>query len=447
MECSIQIDYEDLIMKILLIAPSAYLLGGVQDWLYSLTLGLRKKGYKVVVAIPNNRFHDGVSYNQYYGDIHATYFINCTGTSEGRIRALSKLLVSNPADLIINVNIGDTYEAYRRVFDKLQDTRMIMTLHAIEVDYLADIGKYHPLIDGIITTNKLSRRIVSKLNLLEENRILYAPYGVSENHSGIERDNHDELKICWVGRLDNEQKRISDLHDILVTLDKKKVPYILSIAGDGPYKPNLVRQLKAWIRDGRVKLMGVLSKEEMLAFYAKHDILLITSEWETGPIVAWEAMMAGCVVVSSQYIGYASEGALINEDTALLYQVSSEEEAAKQIARLLNPILRKELSIRGRMLAVSRYSTESSLKSWEEAFNTLVKLERRAHVTTLNGQSSKNAGRLELILGSKVSEFLRKYLKRQGYCNDAGSEWPHSTYGHANQKSLLNYAKLLEKDA
>ena len=94
-------------MKVLIIAPSAYILGGVQDWLYLLTNGLRNNGYTITVAIPNNRFHNGRRYNNYYKGINAVYFSNLTGTHQGRINALSRLLINTPADLILGVNIGD----------------------------------------------------------------------------------------------------------------------------------------------------------------------------------------------------------------------------------------------------------------------------------------------------------------------------------------------------
>ena len=41
----------------------------------------------------------------------------------------------------------------------------------------------------------------------------------------------------------------------------------------------------------------VLCQFELAQTYPLHHVLLITSSWETGPIVAWEAMAAGMAVV------------------------------------------------------------------------------------------------------------------------------------------------------
>lgn len=434
-------------MRILIVAPSAYLLGGVQDWLYLLTLGLRSRGSDVIVAIPNDTFHNGAIYNDYYPNINAIYFSNKTGTIEGRIRSLSKLLVNQPSDIIVGVNIGDLYEAYKRIFYRLGNTRIVMTLHAIEGDYLGDIGRYNYLLDGVITTNQLSRKIITELNLIENDRVFYAPYGVKTDHILVKQNMGNDLRIAWVGRLDNEQKRVSDLRNILRDLDEKKIPYILSIAGDGPHKVYLEKDLDFWIRTNRVRILGFLDKKELREFYEQHNILLITSQWETGPIVAWEAMISGLVIVSSEYVGYASEGALINEETALLYPIGSSREAADQLGRLLNPSLYQRLSKSGQRMAASRYSLESSLKSWERAFEVVLKTERTKKIPEKKSHSGEALSGLESKVGIRIGELLRVFLRRKGYCRDPGSEWPHSLYGYTNQQALLAYAKTLEQNA
>lgn len=434
-------------MKILLIAPSAYLLGGVQDWLYLLTLGLREKGHDITVAIPNDIYHNGDLYNKYYAGINAIYFRNRTGTAEGRIRALADLLLNHPVDVVASVNIGDVYEAYNRVLYKLKETKIVMTLHAIEGDYLGDIGRYCQLLDGVIVTNKLTQKIISGLKLIEGNKIFYAPYGVKSNYNLSPLTKGNDLRIAWVGRLDNQQKRISDLATILTSLDRKGITFTLSIAGDGPDRTQLENELQTWIQTDRVRLLGFLDKSKLQSFYNNHNILLITSEWETGPIVAWEAMMSGLVVVSSEYIGHASEGALVNEQTALLYPIGSGEAAARQLSRLTNTHIRKELAKRGQQMAISRYSLDSSLKSWEEAFKLIIMGESRKKMQYRKSRTTLPAGGLESIVGSKMGELLRLCLGKRGYCRDAGSEWPHSHYGHTNSTTLLKYATLLEQNA
>lgn len=432
-------------MKILFIAPSAYLLGGVQDWLFLLVMGLRNKGHGVSVAIPNNSHHKGTHYNEYYDGLQAIFFSNKTGTPEGRIRSLSKLLLMQRADITVGVNIGDLYEAYRRVYTKLDRTRLVMTVHAIEGDYLGDIGRYHSLLDAVVTTNKLTQKIVTKLGLIESENIFYAPYGVKIQSRDVERKNDGCLRIAWVGRLDNQQKRICDLKGILQSLDMRGINYHLSVAGNGPCLEDILKELESWIIIKRVSFKGFLDKSRLASFYEEHDVLLITSKWETGPIVAWEAMVAGLAIVSSRYIGSSSEEALINEETALLYPIGSHDEAANQLVRLSDQDFRDRLIQRGQRMAISRYSSEASVQIWEDTFLKLSLKEKTRQLRLVKEQPVTAPGRLGTLMGKGFGEFLRLCLGKKGSFPDPGSEWPHSLYGYSNQEALLNYAELLEK--
>jgi glycosyltransferase involved in cell wall biosynthesis len=431
-------------MKILVIAPSAYLLGGVQDWLYMLILGLRKRGYSIKIAVPNNHFHNGNKYSKYYSGIDPIFFTDQTGTFSGRISALSCLLVNHQADIIIGVNIGDLYYAYAISYPHLNKSHFIMTVHAIEGDYLGDIGRYNLLLDGVITTNKLTQKIVKSLNLIEDSKVLYCPYGVESNvnHTSIHKP--QTLRIAWVGRFENQQKRILDLYDILMYLEDQNIPFILSIAGDGPLKNKIQNDLKKWIEAGTVNVVGFLRKDQLMSFYASNDILLITSEWETGPIVAWEAMLSGLVVVSSQYVGILSENALIHEETALLYPIGAGKLAAQQISRLEDTQLFQRLANNGKSMATSRYTQQVSLDSWEQAFLKIV--QSKSNIKKIpNFPTQKNNGKIETLIGNEAGKVIRKLIGKRGFCRDPGSEWPHSTYGYSNLNSLLEYAKLLEQ--
>ncbi|MFN9644467.1 MAG: glycosyltransferase family 4 protein [Cyanobacteriota bacterium] len=433
-------------MRFLFVAPSAYLLGGVQDWLYSLSMELKRKGHAVKVAVPNNFFHNGAKYSEHYKGIDIVFFSNRTGSYQGRLNALCKLLINYPTDIVVGVNIGDLYEAYRRVMNKIQGTRIVMTLHAFEVEYLRDIAKYSRLLDGVITTNKLSKKMVTKLGLINESRVLYAPYGVDSNRLIVERKHRDTLKVAWVGRLENQQKRIKDLAYIVKHLESNHIDYQLSIAGEGPAKPEIQKELEVQIREKKIDLVGCLDKNKLHEFYNKHDILLITSEWETGPIVAWEAMLSGLAVVSSQYVGSRLEAALINEETALLFPIGAHQLAAKQITRLAETNLRERISKHGMLMAESRYSLDHSVSSWEEAFYRITRLKPRENIFHPRNHFMQDSGKLDSLLGAQSVERLREVLGKKGYCRDPGCEWPHSFSSKSTSKQLLDYAKILEKD-
>jgi glycosyltransferase involved in cell wall biosynthesis len=433
-------------MKLLFIAPSAYLLGGVQDWLYMLTLGLRERGHNVVVAVPNNKHHRMDKFNEHFGGIEAVSFVNRTSTPEGRIRGLCSCLIANKADIVIGVNIGDIYEAFWRVREKLNGSRLVMTIHAIEANYFADVQDYSNLIDAVITTNRLTELMVIRSNNISSKRVYYAPYGVHVVGE-YPREIGTYLRLAWVGRIENTQKRVSDLNRILIELDKLDLEFTLSIAGDGISLDDLKMDLEFWVNKERVRFFGGLRKEDMPLFYSGHDVLLITSQWETGPIVAWEAMSSGLAIVSSEYIGSRAEEALIHNKTALLYPTGKAKEAAVQIKRLEDRFLRTHISDNGRALANSRYSSKASLAAWEATFESIMNLPIKKELPKRAKLAIRANGRLESLLGTNLSEKVRLFLPSPVAASSPGSEWPHSLQGKNDQTSILRFAEEVERSS
>lgn len=432
-------------MRILFIAPSAYLLGGVQDWLYMTVLGLRERGHIVKVAVPDDYFHNGRRFNSHFCGIEAEFFRNRSGTNEGRIRGLERYLRKSRTDIIVGVNIGNLFEAVSRRSKKRHD-KFVMTVHAIEHNYYQDMKKYNTVISGIIATNKLSALLAEKAGNIERSKIYYAPYGIDQQvNADNMKINNIPLMIAWVGRLEQSQKRVKDIIGILKSLDQLNVTYRLSIAGDGPERTELISDLSTWIRAGKAEFCGVVKKEDMNSFYKKHHVLLITSEWETGPIVAWEAIWSGLVVVTSAYIGSKAEQALINERTALMYDVGDTKRAAEQLARLTNHDLRRSLSCNAKAVVGMRYSVERSLDAWEKAFEEI----HRSKTQNCTGRKiqvvkTDTTGKRGKYLRLQCIELIRSLLPKR-ISRNAGDEWPHSLQGIKEQDWILEYAKEIEQ--
>jgi glycosyltransferase involved in cell wall biosynthesis len=435
-------------LRILFIAPSAYLLGGVQDWLYMTCLGLRKEGHKVVVGVPNGKFHDAKRYNRLYSGLEAVSFTNKSGTREGRIRGLSSFLLRNKCDIIVGVNIGDLYQSYIRVAEKLGETKFVIALHAIETNYFLDIKKYAPLIDGVITTNRLPQSMVQSLADIERNRVFYAACGIDTSiidQRDIDDKEINRINIAWVGRIESNQKRVMDLVRVVRRLDLMGVRFKLSVAGEGPDKEKLRNAMEQWIEIGIVELKGAMKREDLYRFYRENEVLLITSEWETGPIIAWEAMAAGLVVVSSKYIGSRLEGALIDGQTALLYEIGNDVDAAKKLSSVYNPVIRNGISEKAREVVKERYLQEHSIAQWEKSLREIANWKKKnwSHYELAMRKESLGLGRLERMLGHDVAEKLR-YVIPARQATDAGDEWPHSCHEITDQSRLWQHARNIE---
>jgi len=439
-------------MKILFFAPSAYILGGVQDWLADLVPGIRGEGHDVSVAVPDGVFHCFESYRKAYPGLACISLRNPTGSQEGRIQCILNCISSAKPDLIVGVNIAALYPAVARL--RLLGAmvgKLVITLHAIEADYLEDLRQFRPIIDAVVVTNKLTGTLVAQESLIPHERILYAPYGVKMPMPKLPMTiSVDLLRIAWVGRFEQTQKRVHDLVSILKQLDNISFPFSLSLAGDGPETNSLKEQLQPWIRTGQVRLLGRLDKQQLKhQVYDQSDVLLITSSWETGPIVAWEAIAAGLVIVSSRYVGSGAERALKDGQTALLFSVGDCEAAASALAKLLDTNLRTSLANSALEMVRQRYSDSASLAAWLKAFSIITELPPLPmdYAEFARFAATVPSGRFDSWLGVTRAEYLRRFLGLSFRHLSAGSEWPHSLHGAGDNARLLSMATQLETHA
>jgi glycosyltransferase involved in cell wall biosynthesis len=432
-------------VKVLVLAPSAYLLGGVQDWLAYLVPGLRQGGLEVTVGVPDGDHHRHGAYAEAYPALAAQPFRNPSGSKEGRIRAIAGLLDDLNPDLVLGVNLVDLYPAAQRTRRKGGFRgRVVMTLHALQPEYFGDLRRHGAGIDAVIATNRLACRLACDRGGMEPTRVLYAPYGVPvppwRAPSG---DPAATLRLAWVGRLEQAQKRVHDLPPLLDALEAQGVRIQLSIAGNGEERAAVERGLASWIERGRVRMLGHVDQQVLAErIYGHHHALVITSSWETGPIVAWQAMASGMAVVSSRYVGSGLEGALVHDATALLFPCGDAGAAVEQLVRLRQAPLLEHLSRAGHAMVADRYSEAASVKGWRRALEQVRELPPLPPAPPEHTPAA--SGRLDRWLGTGRGEDLRRLLGVRFRHASAGSEWPHSSSGSAEDGDLLAAAARLD---
>ena len=422
------------------VAPAAYTLGGMQVWLADLVASLQSRSdWQVDVALTSGAHHDHLAYQQAYPHLPITPLGNPTGSAEGRRRAITAYLLRHQPHLVIGVNIADLYPAVRRSRRHGFKGKVALSLHAIDGDLLADCCAQADLLDAVIATNQLSCCLAGRQGGIPAARVFYAPYGVSISSLPSPPSAVPPLRIAWVGRLEQPQKRVHDLPAILHHLDQIGVPFELTIAGDGPEAGPLARALAPWIQLGKVVMVGALSAAHLASqVYARHHVLLITSSWETGPIVAWEAMAAGLVVVSSAYVGCGREAALLEGRTALLFPVGDAAAAAAALERTQSVDTISALRVTGHQMVARRYSTDASRQAWLSAFEQVLALPDLP--IPVPEPALPSSGRLERLLGAGPAESLRRRLGVRFQHISPGGEWPHTAHGGTDEQVLLRLA-------
>jgi len=431
---------------ILFIAPSAYTFGGLATWLDYLVPGLENSGWDVTVGLVSGKWHNAGTYLKQHPFRISLAIENSSGSREGRIRAICKAIEKVNPQLVVGVNIPDTYAAVERLrLKKKSDCKVVMTLHGFSPKLYDDMLKYSQLLDGVICTNKLGCALAKEVGGMERDRLHYAPYGVSIPEARPKSLDGKTLKIIYVGRLgENFQKRVTEIPSIIDLLDRSHLNYELKIVGSGEEEALLREKMRVQISEKRVTFTGALFGEALSNVYDWADVLLLTSFWETGPIVVWEAMAHKVAVVSNSYIGSKSEGSLINGENCLLFPIGDSNAAAGCLIKSVDPALRAKLSENGYKMVLEKYTREISVSLWDRAFKDILSASKC--VLSTQAEIQKSAGRLDKIFGIFIAENIREIFRLSYKHSDAGGEWPH-TYSEKAQddKNFWRVAQELEQ--
>ena len=193
-------------------------------------------------------------------------------------------------------------------------------------------------------------------------------------------------------------------------------------------------------------LHGVCTADQLYrSIYPGLAALVLLSDWETGPIVAWEAMQHGATVVTTCYRGLTTEGLLVPEVNALVTPIGDVEALAANIERLAS---QSELALRLRREALrtarEHCSVEASVAGWHQAF--LACLDAPITRDLPPERVVPATGRLDRVLGIRWAETMRALLGLGMLHDESGGEWPHSLHWQNTQHAEAA-RKLAQLDA
>lgn len=419
----------DRMRHVTFVAPSAYTLGGLATWLDYLLPGLRELGWRAsLMLVEGPRHHRAQEYLEAHPceDV-ISVLCNC-GTPYGRSKALEDAVVKSQPDICVTVNIPDMCVAVNRVRTRsVPSPRLVMSCHGIQGDLFADMKQYAALFDGVICTNRLACHLAERISGIASDRLFHARYGVELPDLHENDLDGRGFRIAFAGRLEQQQKRILDLVTIAKQLRVERLNYRFLIAGSGPDEGELRDRVQgAGLQDCFEFLGHVPPSQIVSAIYDRADAFLLTSSWETGPLVIWEAMARGVPVVSSRYIGSGAEGLLKQEENCLLFDIGDCEAAAVSISRAVNqPALSRKLVSSARTLVQSELTHAESAQQWNAHLSQILQTDP---VSTVPLAVTKEVadGRLDRVLGNKIAWHIRKLAGTLQPDSGPGGEWPHA---------------------
>ena len=161
---------------------------------------------------------------------------------------------------------------------------------------------------------------------------LFIGVQVSGNwHADIRKE--EPLRIIYMSRLNQEQKRARDLVPFCQGIKTAGIPFHMTIVGDGDERNYIERELREYISDGTVEMTGSLPFPEAMNRFNDQDIFVLLSAYEGMPLVLLHALAAGVVPVVTDVESGVSE-LLDDGENAFLFPIGEPEAAVDLVSSL-----------------------------------------------------------------------------------------------------------------
>jgi glycosyltransferase involved in cell wall biosynthesis len=176
------------------------------------------------------------------------------------------------------------------------------------------------------------------------------PHGVDlQRFTSTPASSNGALRLLAVGRLVEKK----GFHFLIAAIAGLKIPFTLTIVGDGPERERLRQLIILNQLENRVVFLGSATHAELPRMYAEADVVVVPSVYDRSgdrdglPNVVLEAMASGRAVIASDVGGIAS--AITDNENGLLVPPGDPVALKAAIRRLSqSKSLREELGRHGR---------------------------------------------------------------------------------------------------
>ncbi len=255
------------------------------------------------------------------------------------------------------------------------NVRVLTVVHSDEERYFDEVERIGKNCDGIVAVSDyIAEQLRKRFPGLAE-RIFHIPYGIPLPTKENDRATSGLLKLAYCNRLDQYQKRVFDLPEVVRELKKIGITAELTVAGDGQDAKELEKRFQEAGVANQVSMVGRVSNERVTQIFSESHFSLLTSDFEGLPISLLESMATGCVPCV-----YKIKSGVREALTGLLDQcmVGHAEPAtmARRIAAIWNNQERwTALSEASRKRAREMASLENMANAYQSAFNQILSKE------------------------------------------------------------------------
>jgi len=305
---------------------------------------------------------------------------------------------------------------------KMHASRIVGIAHTDEEDYYEILVYYEKIISKFIAVSdciydELIRRIPQR-----SQDIIRLSYPITNRIGTPRTPKRDALKIGYAGRIQDYQKRISDIKPLVDKLAALPGSYCIDVAGDGTHLPELKQYFECnHYGNISIRFHGLIPSEKMLEFWSNMDVAILFSSHEGLSISMIESMAAGCVQMVTNVSGVSDSvehgiSGFIHEigDTAAmanhLYLLHQDPELLSKMSEACISHVKQHHDpdhYDAVLLRLCRQSWEQPQRCWPR-FKSLIPQKIKANLNKKNRFKSEISlkGRIKLkLIGIKNSLF------------------------------------------
>jgi len=224
------------------------------------------------------------------------------------------------------------------------------------------VGDREWAVAGLVCVDHQLKKQVEKLNP-QQTQLCVIPSGVPVAKASSPQTT--PLKIAYVGRLVQEQKRIRETLEALIQVAQTYPDINATFFGEGKERPNLEQRVTEANLSHRITFAGAVASEELHQQLLEHNILVLLSDYEGTPGAVMDGMACGLVPVCTDISGGVQELVIPNQTGFL---VRDGAESFQQAIQTLynNPQLRIKLANNARQHIINEYSIDVAATRWEK---------------------------------------------------------------------------------
>ena len=390
-------------------------IGGPVTWLMHLLPYLKQNGFEVACLILFHKGNTGPLYEHLVKNDITVKTSSFLSTTEDNIKWILDCLQKNTPHIFVPNLVVPAYYACKWAKKAGVATIGISHsddpfYHAIQKEFMDGHKSFR--LDGMICVSKELEKQLLKSKNAQKVKIKRIPYGVIIPDSKATRDD-TSLRVIYVGRLAEQQKRISEVTRSFCKMTQKIKGVEAIIYGGGPDKINVENMLNVQQKTTAVTLGGNIPPKQMTDKLLKAHVIVLLSDFEGLPISVLEAMACGVVPVCldmrsgiTELIENGKTGYIVDDRNEHFIKTIKKLKADNQIW--------EQMSLNAKQLINENFSLEISCNSYSLFFNNLdvntvkkVRIPSRLRLPKINQDLSRadtrrskfNFNQLKLSLG------------------------------------------------